>query len=132
MTIFPLVKAERLAVNCDAKTFISGKDGDIEFSKRSVEFGAEQVILVRDEHMKKALKDQFGDAALILTILQSKGMEFDDVVLWNFFHGETRTTVARKLASLYVEEESAFDAKKYWVGVSLLQNERTRVAHHVM
>ncbi|KAL9101119.1 MAG: hypothetical protein Q9163_003596 [Psora crenata] len=106
-------------VNCDAKTFVSGKEEDIEFSKRSVEFGAEQVILVRDEAMKNVLKEQLREAALILTILEAKGMEFDDVVLWNFFHGETRATVARKLASLYVEEQSTFDAKKNWAKLVL-------------
>jgi tetratricopeptide (TPR) repeat protein len=34
---------------------------------------------------KAAIKDEIGDVALVLTILESKGMEFDDVFLLDFF-----------------------------------------------
>ena len=42
---------------------------------------------MRDEDAKARLQAEIGDLALVLTILQSKGMEFDDVILWDFFTG---------------------------------------------
>ncbi|KAK3000286.1 hypothetical protein RJ639_023742, partial [Escallonia herrerae] len=57
----------------------SGKAGDV------VGFGAEQVILVRDECMKKEICEYVGKRALVLTIMECKGLEFQDVLLYNFF-----------------------------------------------
>uniref|UniRef100_A0ACD5V376 Uncharacterized protein n=1 Tax=Avena sativa TaxID=4498 RepID=A0ACD5V376_AVESA len=48
-------------------------------------FGAEQVILVRDDATKKQIVDLVGKQALILTIVECKGLEFQDVLLYNFF-----------------------------------------------
>ncbi|KAK9115671.1 hypothetical protein Sjap_014618 [Stephania japonica] len=48
-------------------------------------FGAEQVILVRDDCAKKEISDYVGKQALVLTILECKGLEFQDVLLYNFF-----------------------------------------------
>eukprot|EP00929_Paragymnodinium_shiwhaense_P085414 TRINITY_DN4581_c0_g1_i1.p1 TRINITY_DN4581_c0_g1~~TRINITY_DN4581_c0_g1_i1.p1 ORF type:complete len:2414 (+),score=560.66 TRINITY_DN4581_c0_g1_i1:50-7291(+) len=49
-----------------------------------IAFGASQCILVRNEDAVKRLpKDLQG--ALVLTIEQSKGLEFDDVIMVNFF-----------------------------------------------
>eukprot|EP00697_Spironema_sp_BW2_P001321 gnl/Spiro4/11777_TR6220_c0_g1_i1.p1 gnl/Spiro4/11777_TR6220_c0_g1~~gnl/Spiro4/11777_TR6220_c0_g1_i1.p1 ORF type:complete len:2237 (-),score=447.40 gnl/Spiro4/11777_TR6220_c0_g1_i1:57-6767(-) len=50
-----------------------------------VEFGAHQVVLVRREIDKENLPDSL-KPALCLTILESKGLEFDDVFLYNFFN----------------------------------------------
>ncbi|KAG8929887.1 hypothetical protein FRC02_004920 [Tulasnella sp. 418] len=50
-----------------------------------VEFGAEQVILVRNEEVQKQLQAQIGDLPLVLTLYESKGLEFNDVLLYNFF-----------------------------------------------
>ncbi|CAG8450090.1 7512_t:CDS:10 [Dentiscutata heterogama] len=67
------------------KTFIfnffsaGGQSGD------PIEFGAEQVIIVRDEDAKKHVKKSIGKACQILTIFEAKGMEFNDVLLYNFF-----------------------------------------------
>ncbi|VFQ72468.1 unnamed protein product [Cuscuta campestris] len=54
-------------------------------SSKVAGFGAEQVILVRDESVKKQVVDLVGKQALVLTILESKGLEFQDVLLYNFF-----------------------------------------------
>ncbi len=63
----------------DAAVLIVGSD-----QKRSqIEFGAHQVILVRSQEAKKNLPEDFG-GCLAMTILESKGLEFDDVFLWNF------------------------------------------------
>ncbi|CAL8990664.1 unnamed protein product [Prunus brigantina] len=50
-----------------------------------VGFGAEQVILVRDKHARNEISNQVAKRALVLTILESKGLEFQDVLLYNFF-----------------------------------------------
>ena len=39
-------------------------------------FGAEQVILVRDDSARKEISDHVGKQALVLTILECKGLEF--------------------------------------------------------
>ncbi|XP_026377475.1 TPR and ankyrin repeat-containing protein 1-like [Papaver somniferum] len=48
-------------------------------------FGAEQVILVRDDSVKKEVSGQIGKQALVLTLVECKGLEFQDVLLYNFF-----------------------------------------------
>ena len=50
----------------------------------SIEFGAHQVIIVQSEAAKKALPDVL-KAGIILTVFEAKGLEFDDVLLYNFF-----------------------------------------------
>ncbi|PWA56308.1 DNA helicase, UvrD-like, C-terminal [Artemisia annua] len=49
-----------------------------------VGFGAEQVILVRDDHTKTEVCEFVGKNALV-TIVECKGLEFHDVLLYNFF-----------------------------------------------
>ncbi|CAO2835088.1 unnamed protein product [Amaranthus hypochondriacus] len=50
-----------------------------------VGFGAEQVILVRDDCVRKEISSYVGKNALVLTIVECKGLEFQDVLLYNFF-----------------------------------------------
>ncbi|GKA24657.1 UvrD-like helicase, ATP-binding domain, P-loop containing nucleoside triphosphate hydrolase [Tanacetum coccineum] len=57
----------------------SGSGGEI------VGFGAEQVILVRDDCAKSEICEYVGKHALVLTIVECKGLEFQDVLLYNFF-----------------------------------------------
>ena len=45
-----------------------------------IEFGAHQAVLVRNQAAKDALPDEF-DGALVLTIFEAKGLEFDDVFI---------------------------------------------------
>ncbi|CAG8536872.1 991_t:CDS:10, partial [Racocetra fulgida] len=58
---------------------VDGQLGD------AIEFGANQVIIVRDEKAKKRLEESIGKVGLILTIFEAKGMEFNDVLLYDFF-----------------------------------------------
>ncbi|KAL8293616.1 hypothetical protein RQP46_000317 [Phenoliferia psychrophenolica] len=60
-------------------SFLFGDDG------APVEFGAEQCILVRDEAARDALRRRTGDLGIILTIAESKGLEFTDCLLYDFF-----------------------------------------------
>ncbi|KAI6153131.1 hypothetical protein BKA82DRAFT_4349614 [Pisolithus tinctorius] len=50
-----------------------------------IEFGAQQCILVRNEKAREKLRQQVGDIGLIMTLYESKGLEFNDVLLYNFF-----------------------------------------------
>ncbi|GJY16702.1 UvrD-like helicase, ATP-binding domain, P-loop containing nucleoside triphosphate hydrolase [Tanacetum coccineum] len=59
--------------------------GGNESSGEVVGFGAEQVILVRDERAKTEICEYVGRQALVLTILECKGLEFHDVLLYNCF-----------------------------------------------
>ena len=49
-----------------------------------IEFGAHQVIIVQSEEAKKTIPDVL-KAGIVLTVFESKGLEFDDVLLYNFF-----------------------------------------------
>ncbi|KAM8967370.1 TPR and ankyrin repeat-containing protein 1 [Pelodytes ibericus] len=49
-----------------------------------IEFGAHQVILVTNEAAKEKIPEELS-LALVLTIYEAKGLEFDDVLLYNFF-----------------------------------------------
>ncbi|XP_020222260.1 uncharacterized protein LOC109804810 [Cajanus cajan] len=62
---------------------IFGNSGHV--GGKIVGFGAEQVILVRDDSARKEILDYVGKHALVLTILECKGLEFQDVLLFNFF-----------------------------------------------
>lgn len=59
-------------------------------------FGAHRAILVRDEQSRDEIKTKVENPELILTILESKGMEFEDVFLYDFFS----TTPSSKFAGL--------------------------------
>eukprot|EP01102_Stenamoeba_stenopodia_P012541 TRINITY_DN3978_c0_g1_i2.p1 TRINITY_DN3978_c0_g1~~TRINITY_DN3978_c0_g1_i2.p1 ORF type:complete len:1649 (-),score=507.99 TRINITY_DN3978_c0_g1_i2:45-4790(-) len=51
----------------------------------NIEFGANQVIIVRDPESKKKLP-KILQGAMVLTVYESKGLEFDDVILFDFFN----------------------------------------------
>ncbi|KAF8641227.1 hypothetical protein AX17_000861 [Amanita inopinata Kibby_2008] len=59
--------------------FLFGASGD------PLEFGAHQCILVRDVAARDKLYEKVGDIGIIMTIYESKGLEFNDVLLYNFF-----------------------------------------------
>jgi len=64
----------------DAVVLIAGAQA----AASRIQFGAHQVILVRTQEAKARLPPAF-DACLAMTILESKGLEFDDVFIWDFF-----------------------------------------------
>ncbi|KAI9768773.1 MAG: hypothetical protein M1839_003958 [Geoglossum umbratile] len=110
-------------VDFSAQILSTQKLGLVNLNERVADFGAEQVILVRNEEAKKALQAQIGDVALVLTILQSKGMEFDDVILFNFFMESPCPASLRILGSLAGMGGSVeFDALKHMVLCSELKH----------
>ncbi|KZP05200.1 hypothetical protein FIBSPDRAFT_1054221 [Athelia psychrophila] len=54
-----------------------------------IEFGAEQCILVRDHAARNKLRAEIGNVGTIMTLYDSKGLEFNDVLLYNFFQDST-------------------------------------------
>ncbi|TFK22063.1 hypothetical protein FA15DRAFT_623047 [Coprinopsis marcescibilis] len=80
--------------------FLFGDSGD------RIEFGARQCILVRDETARAELRKQVGDIGLILTLYESKGLEFDDVLLYKFF------------------EDSSVDLAQWRVVLNLVEGDR--------
>ncbi|KAH6917678.1 hypothetical protein BKA70DRAFT_1556138 [Coprinopsis sp. MPI-PUGE-AT-0042] len=55
----------------------------------NIEFGAAQCILVRDEAARDKFVDEIGDIGIVMTLYDSKGLEFDDVLLYQFFEDST-------------------------------------------
>lgn len=74
------------------------------------QFGADQVIIVRDGVQKEKLVREIGDFALILTILESKGMEFEDVLLFDFF------STSECISGFRAVQSKDFDSTKHIVG----------------
>lgn len=102
-----------IGVDYNYNVLRSSNVGLVNLSDRVADFGAEQVILVRNEAMKARLQAQIGDIALILTILDSKGMEFDDVILWDFFTSSPDPSGVRSLSALTKDTPSAFDGQRH-------------------
>nr|XP_043619846.1 TPR and ankyrin repeat-containing protein 1-like [Erigeron canadensis] len=80
----------------------SGSGGEV------VSFGADQVILVRDDCAKIEISEYVGKNALVLTILECKGLEFQDVVLYNFF-GTSPLKDQWRIIYSYMKERDWFD-----------------------
>ncbi|XP_060960163.1 uncharacterized protein LOC115722733 [Cannabis sativa] len=77
-------------------------------SGKIVGFGAEQVILVRDDDARKEIAGYVGKQALLLTVLECKGLEFQDVLLYNFFGSSTLKNQWRVIYE-YMKELELFD-----------------------
>ncbi|KAK2999234.1 hypothetical protein RJ639_022978, partial [Escallonia herrerae] len=90
----------------------SGEAGDV------VGFGAEQVILVRDECMKKEISEYVGKRALVLTIMECKGLEFQDVLLYNFFSSSPYQDEWRVIYGYMEEKEMLKSSPKHFTSFS--------------
>ncbi|XP_076908651.1 uncharacterized protein LOC143565609 [Bidens hawaiensis] len=75
-----------------------------------VGFGAEQVILVRDDVAKTEICDYIGKQALVLTVVECKGLEFRDVLLYNFF-GTSPLKDQWRVIYEYMKERDWLDEK---------------------
>ncbi|KAL0377148.1 UNVERIFIED_CONTAM: TPR and ankyrin repeat-containing protein 1 [Sesamum calycinum] len=74
-----------------------------------VGFGADQVILVRDDSARKEISNYIGDQALVLTIVECKGLEFQDVLLYNFF-GSSPMSSQWRVVYEFLNEKDLLDA----------------------
>lgn len=102
-----------LFLDCGIEILVSDEAGNVKLTNRPAEFGAEQVVLVRDEKNKEQLHETLGNSVLILTILQAKGMEFNDVILWDFFSRSSYPTALRYWRQLISDDQSSFDTHKH-------------------
>jgi superfamily I DNA/RNA helicase len=68
---------------------------------RNPSFGCNQVVIVRDQETKNTLPI-FLKQALCLTVYEAKGLEFDDVILYNFFCDSEATGQYRILKDLEI------------------------------
>lgn len=59
----------------------------------------DQVILVRNEEARERLRKKIGDLGLVMTIAESKGLEFSDVLLYDFCSDSSVRCVAPHLLS---------------------------------
>ena len=81
----------------------SGKDGDVN-SIPAPQFGCNQVLIVRDQAAKEHIADVFKNM-LCLTVYEAKGLEFDDVILYNFFHlGDVQKSQWKLLNDIEIQE----------------------------
>ncbi|KAH3763650.1 P-loop nucleoside triphosphate hydrolase superfamily protein [Pelomyxa schiedti] len=69
-----------------------------------ISFGAGQVMLVRNQEAKKNMLEQV-ESGLVLTILEAKGLEFNHVLLVNFWHDSIAKHKWRTLVSILKNEE---------------------------
>ncbi|XP_072455324.1 TPR and ankyrin repeat-containing protein 1 isoform X2 [Notamacropus eugenii] len=83
-----------------------------------IEFGAHQVILVANEVAKEKIPEELG-LALVLTIYEAKGLEFDDVLLYNFFTDSEAYKEWKIISSFVPSSESRSEENKPLVEVSL-------------
>lgn len=75
-----------------------------EGNKQRVEFGAEQAIIVRDQAAKEKLLTQI-TSGLVLTIYESKGLEFKSVLLYNFWHDSPAQNTWRVIYQFMAENK---------------------------
>lgn len=60
----------------------------------------QQIVIVRDKKIQHDLQTKLGNGSLVFTILQSKGMEYDDVFLFDFFSSSPCLSSYRSLEEL--------------------------------
>ncbi|KAJ5107749.1 hypothetical protein N7456_004424 [Penicillium angulare] len=96
----------------DASILSAKMIGLVKLNDQVADFGAEQVILVRDGVSKDKLQAQIGEIALVMTILESKGMEFEDVLVYDFFGGSGLSSNYRCL-HLLSSPGNSFDSQKH-------------------
>lgn len=69
------------------------------------EGGAKQVILVRDEHARNEISNLVGNQAIVLTIMECQSLEFQDVLLYNFFNSSPLGHQWRAIYQYMIEQD---------------------------
>ncbi|GFH16322.1 uncharacterized protein HaLaN_12717, partial [Haematococcus lacustris] len=73
-----------------------------------VEFGANQVILVRSMQDKEKLPPEIqASNAIVMTVPQAKGLEFDDVFLLDFFTNSPAPAAEWRVLNAFMEDLQA-------------------------
>merc|ERR1712194_362129 len=80
-------------------------------SSSRIEFGAHQVVIVRSEAAKKSMPEEFGiDPDWVMTVQEAKGLEFDDVLIYNYFSDSPAEELWRSVTSYSEEDIAAYHA----------------------
>ncbi|KAG8690837.1 hypothetical protein FRC11_008770 [Ceratobasidium sp. 423] len=100
---------------------------EIKGENAKIDFGADQVILVRNNAAREALRAQVGEIGLILTLYESKGLEFNDVLLYNFFEDSVASATTWRIVLTGLESSKhrllpQFDAVRHAVVCTELKN----------
>lgn len=82
-----------------------------------VELGAHQVVLVRSMDSFSLLPKPLQRGALVLTVPQAKGLEFDDVFIVNFFKDSPATKEWRILMGFLEELRKSNECQLHDVAV---------------
>ena len=75
----------------------------------------QQIIIVRDGETRDSLQSQLRSNSIIFTILESKGMEYDDVYLYDFFSSSPYASGWRTLDVLLPEGSNKSYASEHMV-----------------
>ncbi|CAG8439004.1 8533_t:CDS:10 [Acaulospora morrowiae] len=105
-------------VGFQVEPFLSGVFRTEDQETNSIEFGAEQVIIVRNDETKERVKSLHKNIGLILTVFEAKGMEFCDVLLYNFFTDSPARSKWRVILS---------DLEGYSKGTPIFSNEKHNI-----
>ncbi|KAL8730126.1 MAG: hypothetical protein Q9181_004774 [Wetmoreana brouardii] len=102
-----------LFTGCERNVLARSRIDSSDLPARTASFGSEQVVLVRDDRAKNQIHKDIGNVALTLTILQSKGMEFNDVILFDFFSTCSDAGGLRRLPALVGDDTRKFDPRTH-------------------
>ncbi|KAF8421382.1 hypothetical protein EV426DRAFT_718708 [Tirmania nivea] len=82
----------------------------------------QQIIIVRDEETRDSLQSKLRSNSIIFTILESKGMEYDDVYIYDFFSYSPYASGWRTLDALLPEGSNKSYAGEHMTMCSELKN----------
>lgn len=100
-------------VGCEPEVLKKVKLDSSNQSSSTASFGAEQAIILRDDRSREDLIEKIGEIGLYLTLGESKGMEFGDVVLYNFFSSCADLNGFRHLPFLLSDSPQRFDPHQH-------------------
>ncbi|NXS59394.1 TRNK1 protein, partial [Brachypteracias leptosomus] len=83
-----------------------------------IEFGAHQVVLVANQTAKEKIPEELS-LALVLTIYEAKGLEFDDVLLYNFFTDSEASKEWKMISSYTPDSDVQVESSKVLIEVPL-------------
>ncbi|KAG8763338.1 hypothetical protein FRC11_004565, partial [Ceratobasidium sp. 423] len=82
---------------------------DQKLIEQTAPFGAQQAIIVRSEETAQSLTQRLQSRCTVITLLETKGLEFDDILLYNFFEeSEAPASAWRVILSLSVRGKNGF------------------------
>ncbi|XP_048257706.1 TPR and ankyrin repeat-containing protein 1-like [Haliotis rufescens] len=89
----------------DLHTLLQGRNRS---SSSPIDFGAHQAILVVNEEAKACVPEEMSRRCNVLTIIESKGLEFNDILLFNFFKDSQASKEWRVVASCLERHAKTF------------------------